>query len=187
MKFIRIFAVLGAVCLLTAPARAEEATYALDAGRSRIEFTAHSTGHDFEGWTADIKGRMTIDRERVTIAAPIEIVIPVLPLTTGIPARDHAMQHMFRADRFADIRYTVASITPAGEGKYRLDGTLVIAGVPKPLSIDADGVFDGDHVTVTGRVPLTVTDFGLRPPSMLGFMSVRPDITLSFKTVWKRA
>ena len=187
MKLRGIFAVLGAACLLTAPVRAEEATYALDGGRSRVEFTARSTGHDFEGWTGGIKGRMTIDRERVSVAAPIEVVIPVLSLTTGIPARDHAMQHMFHADRFPDIRYTVTAIRPIGEGKYRLDGALLIAGVSKPLSIDTDGVFEGETVTVTGRAPLTVTDFGLRPPSMLGFMSVRPDITLSFKTVWKRA
>jgi hypothetical protein len=40
-------------------------TYVVDEGASRITFSAHSTGHDFQGEISTISGRFGLDREHL--------------------------------------------------------------------------------------------------------------------------
>ena len=80
----------------------------------------------------------------------------------------------------------VRSITPLGANKYRLDGILKMHNVERPVSFEVEAAVKADGLEARGEVPLNITWFGLRPPAMLGFMRVSPDIKVVYKTYWKK-
>ncbi len=74
-----------------------------------------------------------------------------------------------------------------GSGEGNLHGSLTLHGttrklvVPSVLETRPDG-----SLRITGKVGLDMTDFGVKPPSML-FFRVRPGVTVSFDLGWKPA
>jgi polyisoprenoid-binding protein YceI len=139
-----------------------------DPARSTIAFavrqlmvaTVHGRFPQFEGavehraWGPQIRG--------VARAASVE---------TGNPARDERLRApgFLDAEAHPEIRFLSSGIQPVGAGRVRVNGSLTIAGVMRPVrlaaTIDRDG--DPDRVTITARGSVRRSDYGIEARRLL--------------------
>jgi polyisoprenoid-binding protein YceI len=97
-------------------------------------------------------------------------------------------QHMLKALKSKDapmIDFTLAAYDVATDAtgvQGTLTGTLTLGGMQRPVSITAQAQASGDDgVHVTGSYTLRMTEFGLKPPSlMMGTMKVDDQVVVSF-------
>lgn len=181
--------VLAAVLLYALIARAEAATYELRPERSRITFKGDSPLHGFTGTTSMIRsGQLAVDPETGTLMAPVEITVPVLSLATGNEARDHAVQYTLqdKDHPLLALRATTIHRTEGGAdaGTYRLEGDITVAGVLRPITADCRVVREDGGMRVSGRLPLSLSMFGLKPPPLARWMRLRDPVEVEFETGW---
>ena len=78
----------------------------------------------------------------------------------------------------------MSGVQPGAAGAVTLGGELTIAGQTKPVSIAATVTQTDAGFRVVGRAPIRMTEFGVRPPSlMLGTMRVADAVTVHFDVV----
>jgi polyisoprenoid-binding protein YceI len=69
-------------------------------------------------------------------------------------------------------------------GEAKALGELTIAGVTKPIELDATLTPVEGGVRATGKVDLQMKDFGVKPPSLLfGTLKVANEISVKFDSV----
>jgi polyisoprenoid-binding protein YceI len=96
------------------------------------------------------------------------------------------------ASKYPDIIYklTSAEVTPGDKGSYliKTKGTLTIAGVTQPVTMDVTAVANADNtITCSGSKKIQLTDYGIKPPTfMLGAMKVYNDLTIQFNLIYKK-
>lgn len=150
-----------------------------------VIFYAHSTGHDFEGKTSEVKGTFGCDRENVATTAYGEVAIPVRNLRTGIAARDKEMFKVMNADAFPVIRFKVAALKDvrwSGSDTFTAtaQGTLTIHGITRTVPVALSASYSGTQMSVTGTAKLRLTDFSIKPPSML-FIKMADEVRIGFR------
>jgi polyisoprenoid-binding protein YceI len=75
--------------------------------------------------------------------------------------------------------FTSSKTTPKGENQYDVEGALTIRGVTKPVTVRVTGKAD----EFEGRAPLSLKDFGLKPPASslsLGLIGTKDSMTVLF-------
>lgn len=183
---------IGVILLLlgTQPLFAAVESYRLDETKTRIEYHAQSTAlHGFFGTAPHIQGRLIVDvSDAAKLVQEGRIQIDVLSMTTGIRARDHAMQRMFNADKFGEISFDVhqISLKPGNSNRYLIEGVLNIGTIEQPLTLDAEARFYEGGMEVVGETPLNLDRFKLVPPSFMGLARVKPGIIVKFDSFWEK-
>ena len=116
----------------------------------------------------------------------MEVKIPVEGLKSGENGLDKNLRAALKAGQFKDILYKL--------GKYELvkgeagapmtaktSGELTIAGQTQPVSMDVEFRFGPDAVEVRGSHALLMSEYGIKPPSlMLGAIKVKDKVTVRF-------
>ena len=101
---------------------------------------------------------------------------------------DH-MRKALKADAnpVIDFKLDGYEVSRTGEGvKGTLNGTLSLGGTQKPISIPAVGKSEGEALCVTGSYPLKMTEYGLKPPTlMFGRIKVGETVTVKFDLLLK--
>ena len=120
----------------------------------------------------------------------VRVRVEAAKLECGNGTMNDHMRKALKADANPVIDFEVASydVNRTGDGVTgALTGTLSLGGVQKPISIAAVGKSEGDALRVTGAYPLTMTDYGLKPPSlMFGRIKVGQTVTVKFDLLLKR-
>jgi polyisoprenoid-binding protein YceI len=62
-------------------------------------------------------------------------------------------------------------------------GQLTIRGVARAISVPVSVRIEGNTVTATGRFPVRQTEYGLKPVSVGGVVSVKDTVNISFTIV----
>lgn len=89
-------------------------------------------------------------------------------------------EKMLAAGRYPAMTFVSTNITPAGEGKYRLHGTLTIRDIPKPVEVLVT-INPGEPLVFEGTATVDMTAYGLKPPgAALGLIGTRKEMTVSF-------
>lgn len=111
----------------------------LDPSHSSVEFWARHLGLSkvrgrFTDFSADITVGETLDTSR--FAATMKAG----SIETRFDARD---QHLRSADfldveKYEDVRFESTSVQPAGDGGYKLHGTLTIRDTSRPITLDVE-------------------------------------------------
>ena len=120
----------------------------------------------------------------------VRVRVEAAKLECGNGTMNDHMRKALKADVNPVIDFELASydVNRTGDGVTgTLTGTLSLGGVQKPISIAAVGKSEGDALRVTGAYPLTMTDYGLKPPSlMFGRIKVGQTVTVKFDLLLKR-
>ena len=100
------------------------------------------------------------------------------------------MRKALKADKNPVIEFKLTSYEMFGAGDKvtgRLNGTLKLGGVEKPITLEAVGNATPDGALhVTGAYPLLMTDYDLKAPSlMMGAMKVNPKVKVNFDLLLK--
>ena len=176
--------VLGMLAVTAPVAYAADGELALRPD-SKLWLTGSSTMHDYsskatkltatfhhEQGTALAKGEAIATLIRNRGVRAIEVSVPVTGLRSGKDGLDKNMFKALQAPKHPVIRfvmsgYEVTEGTKPGELAIRAKGKLSVAGVEKEMAIAATAALEGDVVRMRGRVPLKMTQFGIKPPTMM--------------------
>jgi len=186
-------------------ARVEEVHYKVDPAGSRVLIHVGKAGllsfagHEHEVVAPRVRGTVAADPERPAQAS-VEVTFDASALRVtgaGEPAKDVAEvqrtmlgPECLDAERFPTIRFVSTSVAAAGEeaGARRLTvhGTLTLHGVTRPVTVEARVDLRDDSVEASGTLTLRQTDFGIRPISKAGVVTVKDELDIKWRLVGRR-
>jgi polyisoprenoid-binding protein YceI len=181
---------LAAALLTGIPADAAAQADAQD-GAIRVWFTGASNIRHFTCRATEVGGGEQLPSPSIPHAPPdsagprVTLRIPVTGLNCGIGMMSRHLHHALHAELHPAIQFTLADyeLVPGDSGwSVRMNGALDIAGVRRPVSIDAAVTADSAGVAhVRGTHDIRVTDYGVAPPRrFLGLLRVRDQVTVHF-------
>ena len=140
------------------------------ASSTTVRLTSAKTGaFDGDLWTLT---------QKPALVEAFAIAIPSASLKSPKDGIDKNMHKALKADKFADITFTMKSMTKNGAGLRAL-GTLTVAGVSKDVTLDLAVTRSGSNLSVIGELPLLMTDYGVTPPkAMMGMMRTDPKVVI---------
>jgi hypothetical protein len=115
-----------------------------------------------------------------------EIAIPAATLSSPKEGLDKNMHKALKVTEHPDITFRLTRLDAVEpSGALRGVGILRIAGVEREVTLALKTARTYVSFTVTGEVPLLMTDFGITPPkAMLGMLKTDPKVTVTFETVF---
>lgn len=167
-------------------------------GQCDIRFFGQSTLHNFEG-----KGacqQFTLNSEKAasgaeTLRAPI-ISVLVKDMDTDNSGRDQKMQAMFESDRFPTIQgkfqdlaidAVLQQLKEGGSTPGQLDFDLQIRETSKTVAATTrDLQVTPEQISFRMEFPLSLADFQLKPPSVLGMIRVADQVRVEVTVVLSR-
>jgi len=169
---LRRFAICCALALVGAPLGAN----ALDvAGSCKVRFFGTSTLHDFEG-TAPC-ALLAVEAPDASGHYGARAEVAIAQIDTDNSSRDKRMREMFEAKKFPRIVATFASVDPAGVRAQRTDALpfrIALHGVERAVAPTLSGFSEvpGKHAHFKASFELSLADFGLEAPVVMGFIRV---------------
>ena len=119
----------------------------------------------------------------------VRITVPAERLDCGNGTMN---EHMRKALKVADnktieFRLSDYDLSRGAEGiAGAINGSLVLGGVTKPITMNAEGKPEGGMLHVTGAYDLDMTDYGLKPPTlMFGRIKVGQTVKVKYDLLLK--
>ena len=175
-------------------ARAQDASSLLTLASATVSIDGTSNIHEFNASTTEV--RLT----RIALAGGVsgagllarvfnpgavdafEIAIRSASLSSPKEGIDKNMHKALKATEFKDITFRLLRLE--AKPVLRAIGMLQIAGVEREIAFDLKTVASATALTVTGVVPILMTDYGIpAPKAMMGMLKVDPKIVVKFETV----
>ena len=157
-----------AVCL-TLPAYAAE-TFTFDPGHSQVVFSWNHLGlSEQSGKFAGFGGEVTLDEAAIENST-VRVEIVAESLQTGNPEFDGHLRsdEFFDVTVHPDISFVSTSVRRTGPSSAEIAGDLTIRGITRPVTLDAQLNFIGEHPTKGHRAAgfkattrVLRSDFGL--------------------------
>lgn len=124
--------------LAVAPARAAD-TYSIDPSHSNIGFTVRHFFSRVPGHFTKVDGTIVYDAQDIT-KSTVNVSIDTASIDTEEPKRDAHLKSpdFFDAEKHPKITFVSSKVTSAGANKAKVEGTLTIRGVSKPVTLDVD-------------------------------------------------
>ncbi|HEY6137688.1 MAG TPA: YceI family protein [Thermoanaerobaculia bacterium] len=127
-----------------------------------------------------------------TAHSEVSVSIPVTSIKSEHAKMDKLMAEALKADANPAIRYELTSATLASRDANPLlstRGKLTIAGVTREVEMQIAATRQpGNAYVLTGRVPIRMSDYGIKPPTaMLGTIKTGNDVTVTFRWVVETA
>lgn len=178
---------LVALAFAAAPhARAADATGTWVLASSDLTYAVSHPLHHVEGTSRAAKGKGVC----AASGGRFLVAVPVKTFDSGDSNRDLHMLEVTRggANPMITVRVTVpGDFTAGAPAALKADAVVTFAGftttytgVALTVSATGDGALE-----VRGTLPLTLTDFRLEAPSLLG-LPIKNEIPVTLITVWKR-
>jgi polyisoprenoid-binding protein YceI len=186
--------VLGLLAVLPQGAGAQDASAPLSLASAKVSLAGTSNIHEFTAATTEVRiTRMALANGisgAGLLAAVLnpgsveafEIAIRTASLSSPKEGIDKNMHKALKAAEFKDITFRLLRLE--AKPALRAIGMLKIAGVEKEIAFDLKTVATPTALTVTGEVPILMTDYGIpAPKAMMGMLKTDPRIVVKFETV----
>jgi len=164
----RLMLLVAVIVTLATPAIAQ--TWQIDTAHSAAHF---AVGHNLiavvRGTFDNVTGTVEFDGKDIT-RAKINATVDVTTINTRVQQRNDHLKtaDFFNVAKFSTMTFVSTSITPAGAGKFKLNGNLTIMDVTKPVSLDMNaprGPFIDEkgvhHFGAMAVGKIKRTDFGM--------------------------
>lgn len=163
-------------------------TYTVVGPLSTASYTAHETflqhnlPHAPVGKTASVSGTLVLKNGRFL---PSTVTVDLRTLRTHTAMRDRRVQAALDTARYPDAVFRIggaaggaALVRTGGAATLRLPGKLTIDGVTRPVVWDAQIRDGGNTLKLTAATTVQMPAFGITPPSIPGFVAVKPALEL---------
>jgi len=154
---------------------------------SRVWVSGTSTARSFRCESTQVEGVAqvpTAELSHLNEVTGARVTIPVSALDCHNGTMNGHMRTALKAPQAPTIslQITSATVAPGAESSTaHLTGELTIAGTTRPVTLDATVSSDAGQLRVRGTKAIVMTEYGVRPPSlMLGTMRVNPNVTVGF-------
>lgn len=155
------------------------------ANLSRVGFDAKSTLHDFSGVTQKIEGELVVNLAKPAAACSGSIQVDATSLDTGLADRDESMRKELDTAAHTSMRFEWVSfeLDKLDSGAQKLNGTargrMTIKGTTRDIAMPVNISVDASkRVGIDGELKVKMSDFGVKPPSQLGLISVEDEIKI---------
>jgi len=167
-------------------------------GRCAVRFFAESTLHDFEGQA--VCQPLTLPGTEappgtLVIRQPVVSVL-VQTMDTDNSGRDEKMRAMFDSDRFPEIQGLFDDLAPelflqqlqeAGDQPVVLTFNMKIREIAHPVQATIhDVAITPEQVSFVMDFPLSLSQFELHPPSVLGMIRVADEVRVEVRPILHR-
>lgn len=190
---VLLFAVAGTVTPTVAIDFDTLVTYSVVPGESRVAFDGSSTLHDFSGETREVTGELTVRLSDPATTLEARVSAAAATLDTGNGARDRKMHRLLEVEDHPEITFEAAGFLPenvdreAGTVRGTVDGILTVRGEPRRVKVPVTVAAEGMHLTIEGEFPVKLTDYGIRPPRVLGLIRVADEMKVRLKIVLQQS
>ena len=159
-------------------------------GTCDVAFLVTSTLHDFPGSARCLPFEAVLARGAAgnPVIPLVEVEVPVAGMDTRNKSRDGQMREMFRSDRFprihaaardVDVERLRVEIGKGREGIASIDLLLRIREVERKIRAMASNLIEsGDRVTFDIEFPVSLGEFDLKAPSVLGIIRVGDKVSV---------
>lgn len=149
---------------------ADSTSFFID-GSSSIGYRMDGSGGDelVSARTSDISGVIARTGDAITTA---EFMVDLATLSVDDGPRDAVLGALLAATGGNSIASFVllepVALPEAGSGptEATITGSLTVRGISRTVTADAELDFDGDEGTLTGSIPVTLTDYGFPPEAL---------------------
>ena len=182
-----------AVSVVAAPGAALE----LDGDSSLHRYSAKAQGMGVDvgldaAWVASASAAPDVEALiRGRFIRTFQLTVPVGKLSSGERGLDERMRKALKGNQYREIRFRMDSYdvaAPPASGvtlAVTLHGRLSLAGVERRIDVAAAGVWVKGGVRFTGSKDLLMTDYGVKPPTLVfgaikteNLVTVKFDVTL---------
>ena len=189
MRPIRfVLPILVLYLLVCAPASAQTTEYAIlqDSSAVSVDGTSNSTP-EWTVYATEFTGGVTLVEDDPARVASAKLVVSApMMKSRKSPIMDRGMHAALKSKEFTTITFElteVSDVEQTSEAEFLLNtsGSLTIGGQTQPVSIPVTGRVNGATVTYIGHHALLMTDYGLKPPSlMFGSMRTGDEVVVNF-------
>jgi polyisoprenoid-binding protein YceI len=141
MNRFRSFAVsslLAGALLIAAPVLAAPQSYEIDPVHSRVEFTIRHMFSKVTGTFGKFKGAVQYDAAApANSSVNAEIDASTIDTYNDYRDKDLRSPNFFDVAKYPTLTFVSSKVTPGADGKLKVEGTLTIHGVSKPVVLDA--------------------------------------------------
>ncbi len=151
---------------------------------------------DGVGRTEAVTGEMTVRQEGDRLVADsIRMEVDVSQLKSDEAMRDNRMRTMgLETNRFPTATFVgtapvsvPATVTQGTAATVDAVGDLTVHGVTRRVTVPLQVQMNGGRAEVVGALTFPMSDFGITPPNIGGFVTVDPDATLEFRLLLAEA
>jgi polyisoprenoid-binding protein YceI len=180
---------------------AGEKSFAIDAAKSRATIEvgksgvlSFAAGHSHEIAVQKVTGAVSVDLEnpakssvRVEIPAEALHVAQKDESADDVPKIQETMAgaQVLDARHFTKMTFESTSITvkdhAAASMNLVVSGRLTIRDTARTVSVPVNVKIDGAALTASGRFTIKQTDFGIKPVSVGGVVSVKDAVAIAFE------
>jgi hypothetical protein len=152
-----------------------------DATRLTVLFT-----HEAAAWESALPRGEAIEKLiRAHGVKSIDLTVVVQGLKSGKDGLDKNMYKALLAEKHPEIRWVMAGyeVADAKDGVLAIDakGKVSVAGVEREVAMKATAAREGDAVRLRGEVPLKMTWFNIKPPTMMmGTVRTGDEVTVHY-------
>jgi polyisoprenoid-binding protein YceI len=119
----------------------------------------------------------------------VQVTVPAEKMDCGNGKMNDHMRNALKVSENPTITFSLTNYDVARNAdgiSGTISGTLDLGGVKKPISLQATGAPVGDMLHVSGVYELRMTDYGLKPPSlMFGRIKVGETVKVGFDLLLK--
>ena len=115
-----------------------------------------------------------------------ELSVAVASLECGNGTMNEHLRKALKASENPTIKFTLTSPQVAADGTAKISGKLSIAGKENPVVLSGTVTQEADGLRLKGSKELKMTEFGVKPPSlMMGTMKVGDLVKVRYELVLK--
>jgi polyisoprenoid-binding protein YceI len=164
--------------------------------RVREKLAALPAQSDAVGRTPAVTGTVNVERSGGALqATDARFEADLTKLASDESRRDNRIRtDGLQTNRFPNATFVstkpiaLPAETASGQAvKVSTEGDLTIHGVTKRVTIPLDVRVTGSRGELVGSLKFPMSDFGISPPNIAGFVTVDSDATLEFKLILEKA
>lgn len=178
--------VITALILLSGFCLQAQQLFNLNSGTD-IKVEGSSSLHDWEMTSSGASGeaRIKLNNQQIESIDKLSVSIPVRSLKSGKESMDKNAYEALEAGKHPAIHFTLKEVRQITDETITASGTLTIAGITKPVILEAKYRVSGSSVKLEGDTMIRFTEFDLDPPSaMFGAIKAGDEVLVSFQTAF---
>ncbi len=153
-----------------------------DKATSTLIYSAKHPLHKWEGVSKDVNCAIiynddTKKPENVAVSAK------VASFDSDNNNRDSHAIEVLEGIKYPNVTFVSSAIKAGENGTLNVSGTLTFHGVTKPISFEVTRKDAGGKMTMTGEFPVSLTEYNVERPSLLG-IKTEDSMTLRFNVTF---
>lgn len=160
---------------------ANQGTFEANLSKSELLIKGTSTVHDWTSTVNDYKVTGVLTENEVN---DLNVVVTTKSIKSGKSIMDDKTYDALQAEKFPVIGFSADKLSKS-EGKISGKGILNLVGKDQSVQFTANTKPASDGaLQVTGQVSITMSDFGIEPPTaMFGTITTGDEVTIQFNFI----